>query len=188
MRVLSKYGQYKIQVRPQVTEAYATGQTKIIQSALVASFSLGEVNAEERAIARARFAFNGFYQEEDMVSVVEPDYRISAFDSLKAQTLNHWSDEEREQVEHTLRRSAERLPQDLIVMEEEKLDPPWPTYDSFPGTQAELLTKIDEDGFDLQTVLNYERENQNRDKLVAAMEKALAVDAALEPEEELVVG
>lgn len=188
MRFVAKYAKYALQVRPQVVEAYATGATKIVQNQLVARFAIDYTTPEERALARQVWAFPGFYQEEDLVTIREPDFRISAFDSLNAQAQEGWTDEEREMVERALVAEAARLPQDLLVMEEQRLAPPWPTYDTFPGTPFKLVQKIAADGFDITEVMAYERENQNRDEVINAMARALEEepDTTPEPEEELV--
>jgi len=193
MRFISKYAKYMVQVRPQIVEAYATGQTKVIQQPLVAAFDLGLVQGDERAIARQVFSFNGFAQEQDLVTVVEPDARISAFDSRLAQAELGWTDDERELVEAVLVDNARKLPEDLIVIEEIRAEPPWPTYDSFKGTKNALLKKIEEDGYDFAAVLAYERENQNRPEIVTALEQAcdlkgegLMVREQMVEEEELV--
>ena len=192
MRCISKFAKYALQVRPQVVEAYATGATKIVQEQLVARFSLNAVQGEERALARQHFAFNGFYQEEDLVTIVEPDYRISAFDSIEAQAQEGWSDEEREWVERALVREAEIHPQDLLVIEARRVEPPWPSYDAYRGSPTQLCKKIEEDGYEFASVLDYERENQNRPEVVAKLELAcdltdegLRIEEQM-PEEELV--
>jgi len=192
MRCISKFAKYALQVRPQVVEAYATGATKIVQEQLVARFSLNAVQGEERALARQHFAFNGFYQEEDLVTIVEPDYRISAFDSIEAQAQEGWSDEEREWVERALVREAEIHPQDLLVVAVKRALAPWPTYDEFKGTATQLCKKIEEDGYEFASVLDYERENQNRAEVIAKLELAcdltddgLRIEEQM-PEEELV--
>jgi hypothetical protein len=178
MRFISKYAKYMVQVRPQIVEAYATGQSKVIQPQLIAAFDVALVTGEERALARQHFSFNGFAQEQDLVTVVEPDARISAFDSRLAQAEHGWSDEEREAVEALLTKNAEYLPEDLIRIERERLSPPWPSYDQFSGTRQQLAQKIEEDGYDVVDVLAYERENQNRPEIVAALE--LAADLVAE--------
>jgi len=172
VRFISKYAKYALQVRPQVVEAYATGATKITQEQLVARFTIQAVTGDERALARQIFSFNGFYQEEDWVTIVEPDYRISAFDSLIAQVEEHWTDDERIAVEQALIRESEQHPQDVYMIEAKRAQIPWPTYDSFKGTPAALCKKIEEDGYSFADVLDYERENQNRPEVVAKLELA----------------
>src|SRR5262245_33132497 len=102
MRFVSKYARYMVQVRPQIVEAYATGANKVVQPQLVATFAVDLVTGDERALARQHFSFNGFAQEQDLVTIVEPDARISAFDSRLAQAEQGWTDEERELVETVL--------------------------------------------------------------------------------------
>ena len=172
MRFVSKYAKYAVQVRPQLTEAYASGATKIVQEQLVAHFSIQAATGEERALARQVFSFNGFYQEEDWVTIVEPDYRISAFDSLIAQHELRWTDDERVAVEEALIREAEQHPQDLFVIAAKRAAIPWPTYDEYKGTPAQLCKKIEEDGYSFVDVLGYERENQNRPEVISKLELA----------------
>jgi len=185
MRFVSKYGKYRMQIRPPIMEAYATGVIKTIQVQMVAEFTVAAANGDERAMARQRFSFNGFYQEEDMVSIVSPDYRISAFDSRLAQVEHGWTDDERELVERVLLRECELMPQDLFVIEEARAEPPWPNYDSFAGNRTQLLKKLVEDGFELSEVLRYEQETQNRPEIVAMLEKAVDEDLVSAPVEEL---
>jgi len=193
VRFISKFAKYALQVRPQVVEAYATGAHKITQEQLVARFTIQAVTGDERALARQIFSFNGFYQEEDWVTIVEPDYRISAFDSVISQHEEHWTDEERVMVEQALIREAELHPQDVYVIEAKRAQIPWPTYDSFKGTNAQLCKKIEEDGYSFVDVLAYERENQNRPEVVAKLELAcdfvddgLRINEQMAEEEELV--
>ena len=188
MRFISKYAGYMLHVQPQIVEAYATGQTKVVQPQIIARFEVSKVTGDERALARQMFQFNGFAQEQDLVTVVEPDARISAFDSRLAQAENGWTDEQREMVEQALVAEWGRLPQDMIKVEEVRLAPPWPTYDSFSGTRAELLEKLDEDGYNVADVLAYERDAQNRAEVVAVLERALEDEPDTTPvgEEELV--
>jgi hypothetical protein len=188
MRFIAKYAKYAVQVRPQVVEAYATGATKIIQTQLTAQFTIDLTTPEEKAIARQLWSFNGFYQEEDLVTIREPDYRISAFDTRLAQMEVGWSDEERETVEQALSAIAIRTPGDVLLIEEKRAEPPWPTYDTYNGTRVQFLKKLHEDGYELADVLAYERENQNRDEVVATLEQALEAepDTTPEREEELV--
>ena len=188
MRFLSKYGKYIVSIQPQINESYATGHTKTIQRAIYATFSLDGVTGDDRALAREHFSFNGFYQEEDLVTIVDPSYRISCFDSLLAQQREGWSNDERIMVENTLIAKAQQFPDDVLVIEEIRLSPPWPTYDAFAGTQAELIAKLHEDGFDLAEVLAYELQEQKREEVIAALEAELEIEPDTTPSEELVVG
>jgi len=194
MRFVSKYARYILNVRRPITEYYATGQSKEVQRALVAQFDVAVANADERAQARQRFSFNGFAQEQDKVTIVEPDARISGYDTRLAQIEHGWSDEERELVEEELLKEVNRLPEDLFLVEEIRALPPWPTYDHYKGNAKQLIRKIEEDGFDFGEVLVYERENLDRPEVVDLLQEAIAFkgdglavhERILDPEETLV--
>lgn len=190
MRVIARYGRYAVQVRPQITEAYATGHTRIIQSQLIAHFHEGGLMPDERSIAKANWTFNGFYQEQDEVTPVEPDYRIGVFDSHVSQGQQGWNDEERRSVEDELARLAALYPTTLIVIAQEQSLPPWPNYDAFTGSLNDLCTKIIEDGYPLEGVLAYEEENQDRPEVVQALKQLIDDDvtAPLPMQAEEVIG
>lgn len=168
MRFISKYGRYGVQVRPVVQEAYATGMAKVVQEPLYAHFQPYDLTPQERELALNHWSWNGFYQLEDEVTTMAPDYRIGLFDSVKAQEASGWTDEERIQVERALLDSG-RLTNDIIPVPVTLFPPPWPRYDEFAGTTDELLTRLVEDGHVLDEVLEYERANQNRPELVRAL-------------------
>jgi len=174
MRVLSRYGRYSQQVRPQIAEAYANGVVKVTQTPLLAEFREGLMTPEERALCKQSWTFNGFYQEQDEVTPVEPDYRLGLFDSIQAQAQNGWSDEDRRAVEEALIATAAREPNSIIVVAETRLAPPWPTYDTFDGSVNDLCAKIIEDGFTFESVLAYEAENQDRPEVVGALKQLIA--------------
>ena len=185
MRVLARYGRYSQQVRPQLAEAYANGVVRVTQTSLLAEFREGLMTPEERALCKQSWSFNGFYQEQDEVTTVEPDYRLGCFDSIAAQIANDWSDDDRRMVEEALRATALREPNSLIVVEEKRLPPPWPNYDVFDGNLNDLCRKILEDGYPLEQVLAYEEENQDRPEVVVALKQLLA-DGVDETVEEVV--
>src|SRR5262249_29629516 len=177
MRFISRFGRYGVAIRPQIQEAYATGMVKVIQTPLDAMFHEGRLLPNERELAVTHWAFNGSYQERDEVTTVAPDYRIGAFDSIETQLDRQGTNEERKQVEAELVSLAERYPNDLMVVPETVLAPPWPRYDSFEGSTDKLLAKISEDGYAVSDVLAYERANQNREDVITALEQMLADEA-----------
>lgn len=180
MRVLARYGRHAVGVRQRIVEAYATGHSKVIQTELTAHFMPGALRPEERELALRSWSFNGFYQEQDEVTQVAPDYRIGVFDSIQAQREHGWSDEERRAVEDELVRLSIEDPNTLIVMAEEKLVAPWPNYDVFTGSLNDLCGKILEDGYPLEDVLAYESENLDRPEVIAAL-RQLIEDAEAGP-------
>lgn len=190
MRFASKYGRFGVQIRPMVQEAYATGMAKVIQEPVYAMFEPWDLRPHERELCLARWSFNGFYQQEDEVTVLPPDHRIGVFDSLAAAALQGWPDVIREEVERVLIANAS-ITDNIIVLPLSAFLPPWPRYDDFDGTSEALLAKLIEDGHSLEATLEYERSAQNRPEVIATLEELIAdPDALLElqPEEETIVG
>jgi len=183
MRFISKWGRFGVCVRPQIEEAYAVGMAKTIQEPVYAMFHPGVLTAAERELAITHWAFNGFYQEQDQVTIVPPDYRLGGFDSLEAQIQNNWSDEIRQLVDDTLTDHAARF-DDILAIPEIRFAPPWPRYDEYAGSSTALLRKLLDEGHDLQATLDYERQNQNRPKVIEELERGLVEPA----QEEVVAG
>jgi hypothetical protein len=175
MRFIARYGRYAVQVRPHIQEHYATGQSRTIQSALVARFHEGLLLPAERELALTHWTFNGFYQEQDEVTQVAPDYRIGLFDSRAAQIEQGWTDEDRKTVEEELERLALANPSELLLVVGIRAEAPWPNYDVYDGSINDLCTKVIEDGYDLDEVLAYEESAQDRPEIIAAL-KQLIVD------------
>src|SRR5215831_18752314 len=183
MRFLSKYGRFGLQIRPQISEPYASGMVRVTQYQVAAIFEPQGLSNEERALAFQSFWFNGSLQEQDEVTTVQPDYRIGVFDTRQAQLANDWTDDVREEVERALLSHADRFG-DIIAVPEVRLTPPWPRYDEYAGSPSQLARKLVDEGYDLQAVLDYERQNQDREKVVAAIEAAIEDGYIDEPERE----
>jgi hypothetical protein len=184
MRFVSKYGRFGVQVRPLIQEAYATGLTKTLQEPVYVLFLPGRLTPLERELAVAHWTFNGFYQEQDEVTIVQPDYRIGVFDTIEAQIEHGWSHEIREEIEAVLLDLAERF-DDILLVPMVTVPPPWPRYDDYAGAPAALVRKLVDEGHNLDAVLTYEREHQNRSKVIEAIQLAID-DPAQEREEEIV--
>ena len=118
-----------------------------------------------------------------------PEMQISSFDSLEAQAELGWSDEDRIALEEHLNA---RQGQDFIHVEPEKAPKPWAAYDKLFAkkgmNQEQAVEKITEiildTGVDPAVVLEYERENKNREDVIRAVEE-LGLDAG---DEDIVVG
>jgi len=183
MRFISRFGRYGTMVRRDLTEYYASGVSKVIQTPLVAQFHEGHLLPAERELAVAHWSFNGSYQERDEVTTVAPDYRIGAFDTIQAQIDNQWSDEERRMVEEELQELAADYPNDLMAVPEVKLSPPWPRYDEFEGSLVDLMQKLVDDGYQLEEVLAYERQSQDRVEVIEALEQMIEDERSPGPAE-----
>ena len=158
---------------------------------MIAKFEPGVCSADERELAIRRWRFNGSYQEMDEVTSIQPDYRIGVFDSAMAQSdapagrTRCARRSRRVLIDH-----SERF-EDVMVVPYFGPEAPWPRYDAYAGSPAQLIRKLVDEGHDLQQVLAYERENQNRDKVIEAIEGLLDDPEALQelqPREEEVVG
>jgi hypothetical protein len=188
MRFISRYGKNGVAIRGEIVESYANGGRRVTQTLLAAYFQPYLLTQDERQLALDHFYFNGSYQEQDEVTLVPPDYRIGLFDSRIAQEQNGWSDDERQLVEEKLLRVAQETPDTLLLVPEHTLQPPWPNYDLFEGSPLELAEKIAEDGYRLAEVVAYERENQNREDVIEALEELLSGDASVPVAAEEIVG
>ena len=137
---------------------------------LSAEFTPDLRTAEDTALAKSVFTFRGMPIYEDG-SEIDPSFRISVFDSEVAKLQNGWTDEDEALVIEKLRATvgsggcAEVIPA--------KAEKPWNGYDavSDPDKIVELALAIDAD---LSQVEQYERENLNRDSVLAALQSAVS--------------
>jgi hypothetical protein len=189
MRFVSRYGRYGIQLRPQILEAYATGQSKIIQDSIWANFSPDILTHIDRETALKTWShWNGSYQEMDEATTIPPDYRIGVYDSDAAAIREGWDEELHQWVDEQLVDFVNRY-NDIAIVPKTLLDPPWPKYDSFKGSVPALMRKLVEEGHDLNEVLVYEEAVQGRGKIIEAINELLSDPEAREAlgvEEEVV--
>jgi hypothetical protein len=183
MRFAAKYGRFRLTVQPEIVEAYATGASKVIQKEITADFAPGGLRPHEREYVITHWKFNGSYQEVDEVTTVPPDYRIGVYDSALDQQMKAWTDDEREKIEAKLLENASG---DLLLLPVSAASPPWPNYDDYKGSVGSLIKKLEEEGHDLEQVLQYERDSQNRTPLVEALEMRIS-GSDTTPAEEIVV-
>lgn len=150
------------------------GQVQILQKGLSAKpWRWGDVTEWENLQALKHFesSFRGLGYDEN------PSHRLSTFDSLWAQEVNGWTDEEREIVEARVR-SGPGNGVDYIVVDTPRVPAPWPAYDKLrpQGKRTvemvaeKIAETIAELEIDPQHVLAYERENENRPAVIAAVE------------------
>lgn len=173
MRVISKSAKYSLQVRPMRVENYASGASRIAEEPIYLDFETGRLTPEEREYALSQFAFEGGFQEMDEVTMVDPTYRLSLFDTDEAAENRGWTADEKAHVEEKLVHHASNFT-DLIIVPAKQYEPPWPRFDEYTGTPTALLRRLVDDGYDLEEVLEYERHAQNRQPIVDALEQALA--------------
>jgi hypothetical protein len=183
------HDQFGVLVQGEMRENYANGTSRVTQREISAYFKPDPLRPHEREYALSQFHFLGLYQEMDEATTVPPDYRIGIFDSLVAQEQNGWTDEERQMVEERLISDAEKY-ENVVVAPRASVPPPWPNYDLYQGTVPQLMKKLVAEGHDVNKTLIYERETQNRDRVVEAIEELLLDPAAVQAAvaEEVVVG
>jgi hypothetical protein len=186
MRFAGKYGRLSVQVQSERTEAYATGAVSVIQRALIAEFKPDGLLPHEREYVLTHWAFNGNYQEMDEATTVPPDYRIGVFDSDQGQRDHNWTEEEKQKVEDELQ-AIGRHYDHVMLLPKTLVPPPWPNYDDYHGTVAQLMKKLEDDGHDLSKVLEYEKASQNRPPLVEALEAKLYGFDEATPQEETII-
>lgn len=175
MRFVSKYRKYQINFQRDIVEHFATGESHEIQPLLNCEFDLyGSLLPHEVAAARERFINFGLPTEVDGVTTIDPLYRFSIFDTELFQKSKGFDDAKRLKLEEFLLARPE-CGVDYIMVEEPKLAPPWPTYDDFRGvrglpTPQSIARKVEEDGYDPDLVIAYERQNANREDVIEALE------------------
>lgn len=165
-RYVAKYQKYAIQARPQKEIVTIDGHAMVAQEQVVLEFQQGAVQAHEIDAAQAHFRHLGVPEGLD------PIYRLSAFDTQWAAKDFHWNDETREFVEGFLDSSVSNGV-DFIKVEAPRAPAPWPNYDRVKDIKK-LLAKVEEDGYEIDAVVAYERENQNRAEVIELLETLAA--------------
>lgn len=170
MRFVARYANYSHGVREEIVEQFARG-TRVIQKPLQAQFDTRGLTDFEKETAASQLSFHGLPKDEESDSDVLPYSRLSLFDSEAAQKQNRWTDEEHDLVVNTLLES-DRLGIDYIAVESPKRPAPWNGYDKL--TDAEQIVELTlATETPVADVLTYERENENREEVIAALEEIL---------------
>jgi hypothetical protein len=189
LRFVSKYKRYVVWFQREIVEHFATGQSREIQPGLVCEFDLyGSMFPHEITAAREHFTNYGLPVEVDMVTHIDPLTRFSIFDTQMYQARVNLTDEKREELEEFLLTRPE-YGTDYIMVMEPRVPAPWPNYDSFRGvkglaTPYAIAKKVQEDGYEADLVIAYERQNANRLDVIAALEHVGA--PVVEPDESLI--
>lgn len=167
-RFVSRYQRYSHGVREEIAETFSRG-TRVLQRPLEAQFDPRGLTDYEKETAAGKLHFHGLPEDADTGIDVSPMSRMSLFDSEEAKKQYRWSDEEHDLVVDTLRES-DRNGLDFIEVETPKRPAPWNGYDKL--TDAEQIAKLTiATETPVETVLAYERENENRDDVIAALEE-----------------
>lgn len=129
-----------------------------------------------------------FNMENPLTGEIETHATVTGhyYDTEAAAEKEGWTDDERESVEYTLDKLCFEQPY-LIAKVDMSVPPapaPWPTYNQTQATNVvKLATSL---GLVTETLL-YERENENRPKIVAELEDWLADNIRQEVDEQIAV-
>lgn len=108
----------------------------------------------------------------------DPFSRVGSLDTDEEALRQNWTPEEKDFVEKALM-NASSNGIEYIICNPPATAKPWSTYDQFVGEDAvaKILYTVDLTGADPNAVLRYEKENLDRDAVVAALETLIARDA-----------
>jgi hypothetical protein len=166
-RFAARHANYGHGIREGRYSVLKDGQRHELQKGLFAQFRRGLLTEQEENVAIAGLTHLGLPIDRDTEEHFSPRSRISGFDTVIAQEENYWTDEERELVEETLRKSP-HLNQAFIELAAAKAEKPWPLYDNAPDAQT-IVDMAELAGIPFESVAAYERENQNRPEVLAAL-------------------
>lgn len=169
-RFVSRIAKLSVGIRDEVSEHYATGQSKVLIPGLEAKFEPRGLTEYEYERGINDLNHRGLPEDRDTGREVSPRSRIGLFDSKRAQLDHGWSDEEHDLVVEGLR-SSDLLGNEFIEVETPKRPAPWSGYDRLNAKQ--VLAAVEATGVDPREVLAYELENQARESVLKELELLL---------------
>lgn len=175
MRFIAKYRAYSICWKRDITEHFATGESRLIQPLWNCQFTpFRSMFQWEVEAANSQFLNHGLMLELDGHTTIDALDRYSVFDTVEAQRAWSLTDVQRGELEEFLQANYQ-FGTAFIRVDAPVLAPPWPTYDSFRGvkgtpTAQRIAEKVLEDGYDVGAVLAYERQGANRTEVLDALE------------------
>lgn len=186
MRFISLHTGLRLIVEYQSVEILANGMNRVTAPGFTAEFRAGDVCSWEEDAARQSFTFLGTVTEEGSERPIDPiPSRVGSFDTAKIRDAKLRSGVEQKMLAHP------DHGRDFLMVEKPQLAAPWPNYDKVKGggagrTTAKVISEqVQELGLDPADVMAYERDNANREEVLAALSK---LEKLLEPvEEELVI-
>lgn len=184
MRFISPHRGYSACIRPPVQIFDKYGQPQVAERELTAEFDLYKYTREwEVELAERELVFKGMPVEEHTGEPLPVVSRVSVFDSEEAQERLGWTDEERQAVETKLIKW--QRPEDHLLAVKPPAPLPWPKYTE-QRQPLRIRKMVEEFGLSPATVLEYEKENENRPEVIKALTE-LAEEQALATDREIVV-
>lgn len=147
---------------------WVDGQRELIGTGYIVEFRrVRALHPWEEDQARRTFQFRGIQYQQDFITPIDPvKQRVSLWDS-------EWAPEDiRKQVEQVLL-NHDSYGRDFVVVESPSFTAPWPNYDEITGEHEveQITARVEDLGIDVDTVVNYERYNANRQHVIAALEE-----------------
>lgn len=171
-RFIAQFANYSHGIRNPEFMILANGKTQDLVRGLEANFERGTLTEDEVQFGLKTFKFRGLNIDTTTNEHESGRNRLSGFDSLDAQIMNGWTDEERELVEKTLRNSP-YIGNAFVELVAPPAVMPWPNYPNVESPE-EIVKVALSIGLDLNEVLRYEKENRNAAPVVNALEDAIA--------------
>ncbi len=172
MRFVSKIRNYSHGVRDEESEFVAAAggrmQKRIVVRGLEAQFEGRGLTPYEQEQGIRQLNHNGLPEDRDTRVDVSPLSRLSVYDSEKAQREQGLTDDERELIEQRLLASIDHG-REFIYVPSPVRPEPWPGYDKLTAEQIidGLNTGLVQ--VELDDVIAYERENENRTEILEAL-------------------
>jgi hypothetical protein len=169
---------YSHGVRSEISEPTATG-VRVTRRGLEAQFEpRGLTDYDLEQILKSTVALHGLPEDSLEGGEISPRSRLGVFDSRKAAESLEWTDEDHDLVVEKLRASSENGLRFIEILAP-KRPAPWNGYDNLDSAER-ILAAVDATGVDPAEVIAYERENADREEVIAALTELL-------PEEELAI-
>lgn len=185
MRFISHSAAFKVSVVGERVHHSQYGDRIVDREGYVAEFNQNDLNEGDLEYAKKVFPpdqLQGIQVLSDEMTPAPFIDRISVFDTDEEAKRRHWEGEtiedhrgvfdKKEFVEDFLVKHAVDHP-DFRLIETIPLEPPWPRYLEYNGTPAQLLAKIESDGHDLQEVLRYEQQLNERPAMIEILQQRL---------------
>jgi hypothetical protein len=189
MRFLSSIAGYRFVAIHDEVNFDTDGYTRTTKPGYAVQFRKGILTDYEKAIAREKLTFRGVPMNMDG-SAIDPVSRASLFDTEWIEDKELRARVEKRMLEH----SGLNHYMGYILVEEEKVPAPWPTYDELTihgRRNVEQVARKNVEvarltGVPIEALIAYEKQNRNDERLIGFYNAALVEASAEEPSEELV--
>lgn len=169
MRFISRHPKYRLTVRQHVEEPTPFGP-KIIQQGIIASFQQGGLTDKDREHALSSFSPRGL-PDQNLPGTPGFDKYFSIYDTDLEASLKGWDEDTKEKVEKFMTNYRPAFGREYILVEQPRLERPWPTYEDLDA--EDIPRTVELLGLNPADVVAYERENRNRETLIAELELLL---------------